>query len=375
MLFQECGHAQHGDAEVEVVAAIGAGEIDGYHAAVVIDNGRAAGALHGGDAVHHAVAIGLLGDGAAGKLGADAAGGLGKGHATVVAYHIEGLIDFELVAHLDVGFVDGEDVLPIGGDAAVELEQSEVGVGVLGDALQGTGRLHEVVPRSHAAAVIGNAELGVELDIEVVVQDVLLELLLDLLGLPILLLEALELGVDGEILFLAHAGVAVAVVVGVDLVLGVGLERLVTLVHRVLQHLDILGIAHDDGVHVLAHGSFVDLGRHHVAVGQDAALVVDEEPGAVEHAGVLPYLAKVGGEVAEIAILVESGEIEMGVVERNLVVELIADEHYARLLLAEDLLGRLLASRDEAHHAYQRNQIVVVFHIVVWLLSYLGFMA
>ena len=65
----------------------------------------------------------------------------------------------------------------------------------------------------------------------------------------------------------------------------------------------------------------------------------------------------------------------MGVVERNLVVELIADEHYARLLLAEDLLGRLLASRDEAHHAYQRNQIVVVFHIVVWLLSYLDFMA
>ena len=62
MLFQESGHAQHGDAEVEVVAAIGAGEIDGYHAAVVIDNGRTAGTLHGGDAVHHAVAIGLLGD-------------------------------------------------------------------------------------------------------------------------------------------------------------------------------------------------------------------------------------------------------------------------------------------------------------------------
>ena len=87
-LLNKGDDTEHGYAEVEVVAAVGTGKVDSHHAAVVVYDGRAALALHGGYAVHHPVAIGLLGNRTAGELGAYAAVGLCQGYPVVVAYHV-----------------------------------------------------------------------------------------------------------------------------------------------------------------------------------------------------------------------------------------------------------------------------------------------
>lgn len=96
-LPQERHDSYQWHAEVEVVAAIALGEVHGDEPSPVVDDGRAAGARHRRDAIGDALAVGLLRDGAAGKLCVDAIVGLGQGHAVVVAYHVDRLVDFELV--------------------------------------------------------------------------------------------------------------------------------------------------------------------------------------------------------------------------------------------------------------------------------------
>ena len=129
-LFQERQHTEHGDAEVEIVAAVAPREVDGHEPAVVVDDRRAARPLLGGNAVGDAVAVGQLGQCATGELGIDALVCLRECHTIIVAYHVERLVDFHFVGLVCLLLIDLEDIPPLWGRLALQLQQCQVGVGI-----------------------------------------------------------------------------------------------------------------------------------------------------------------------------------------------------------------------------------------------------
>ena len=129
-LFQEGQHTEHGDAEVEVVAAVAPCEVDGHEPAVVVDDWRTARTLLGGNAVGDAVAVGQLGQCATGELGFDTFVRLREGHAIIVAYHIQRLVDFDFVSLVCLLLINLEDIPPLWGRLALQLQQRQVGVSI-----------------------------------------------------------------------------------------------------------------------------------------------------------------------------------------------------------------------------------------------------
>ncbi len=252
--------------------------------------------------------------------------------------------------------------MPRGCRLAVELQQGEVGVDILGDSEQRARRLHKVVPRVDIAAVVGDAELGVQLDGEVVVEDVVAHTVLKVLRLDVLLSEASHLLLQRGYLLIAQVGIGLAVVVLVGILIRISLYGGIALVHGVLERLDVLRVVLDDGVDVVLHRCLVDRRGHHVPVGEDAPRLVDEESGAVQHARLFLDVGEAGRQVDEAAVVVKAGEVEMLAIRQlEVVVVLIADEHHARFLFAVDFLWVLLTAHEEKQEQ-EREECVVSFH-------------